>query len=166
MTSSRAPHRNIALSLLLAVIASSLSLLVAPETAASGGWGWRRSERCLMRKVNDKRAARGRSRLDWDKQLGYVGRRHANRMADRRSVYHDGRLGAKVTRWRSLGQNTGRGGGCRSLFRKFWASSTHRSIMLGRWRFMGIGTSSAGGRLYVQMVFESRRNPGNIWSYP
>jgi hypothetical protein len=31
---------------------------------------------------------------------------------------------------------------------------------------MGFGTQKSGGRLYVQQLFESRRNPGNIYHYP
>ncbi len=119
-----------------------------------------------MRKINRKRANRGRRRLHRDRQLGVVARRHARRMADARAMFHDLRLGRKITRWRRLGQNTGRGGACRGLFRAFWRSYHHRGNILGRWRFMGVGTERRGGRIYVQQVFEARRDPGNVWHYP
>lgn len=162
---------------------SALVLASAPTTAASapliddpdpsdavssGGsrWSFKSSERCLMRKINKARRARGKRALDWDKQLGYVARRHAGSMAGTRGVWHDGSLGQKITRWRRLGQNTGRGGACRSIFRSFMRSSGHRANILGRWKHVGVGTVWAGGDMYVQQVFESRRDPGNIYSYP
>jgi uncharacterized protein YkwD len=123
-------------------------------------------ERCFMRKINHRRARSGRRHLRWDKQIGYVARRHARRMARHRSVWHDGRLGRLVTHWRALGQNTGGGYRCGSLFRRFWRSSAHRSNILGRWRFLGVGTKRRRGYLYVQQVFEYRWNPGNVFRYP
>lgn len=137
-------------------------------TATSGRsrWSFNRSEQCLMRKINRARRSRGLQALNWDKQIGYVARRHAATMASSRSVWHDGYLGQRVTRWRRLGQNTGRGGKCRWIFKSFMRSSGHRSNILGRWRHVGVGTSWGGGSLYVQQVFESRRDPGNVYSYP
>lgn len=52
------------------------------------------------------------------------------------------------------------------MFRAFWRSSVHRKIMMGRWRFMGVGTARRNGLIYVLQIFESRRNPGNTFSYP
>jgi uncharacterized protein YkwD len=119
-----------------------------------------------MHHLNNKRAAHGRRRLYWDKQLGYVARRHAQRIASARSVAHDYDMGSEITRWDRLGQNTGGGRGCKSLSRSFWNSSSHRANILGRWRFVGVGVSWNGGRLYVQQIFEASRNPGNVYSYP
>lgn len=127
---------------------------------------FQKSEKCFMRKVNRVRAQNGQRRLNWDKQLGYVARRHAKTMANQGGVWHDQSLGRRVTRWRSLGQNTGAGGRCKKLFRSFMDSAPHRANILGGWRFMGVGTRWEGGRLYVQQIFESRRNPGNVWSWP
>ncbi|HEV2756449.1 MAG TPA: CAP domain-containing protein [Actinomycetota bacterium] len=143
----------------------------SPDADLFGGgkaprYRYRKSEKCFMRRVNQVRAAQGQRRLNWDKQLGYVARRHANVMANHGGVWHDQNLGRRVTRWRSLGQNTGAGGRCRKLFGSFMASAPHRANILGSWRFIGVGTQWKGGRLYVQTVFESRRNPGNIWSWP
>ena len=134
--------------------------------AGRSGWSFNRSERCLMRRINRVRRARGLRALDWDKQIGYVARRHSVAMASSRGVWHDGSLGQKVTRWRRLGQNTGRGGKCRYIFRSFMRSSSHRSNILGAWRHLGVGATWSGGRLYVQQVFESRLDPGNVYSYP
>ena len=119
-----------------------------------------------MRKINRRRAARGLPRLRRDRQIGYVARRHARWMARAGNVAHDGWLTAKVTNWRALGQNSGRGKVCRTLFRAFWRSSLHRRNILGRWRYFAVGARRRRGDLYVQQVFEYRSNPGNIWGWP
>jgi uncharacterized protein YkwD len=119
-----------------------------------------------MRKINRARRSHGRRSLAWDKQAGYVARRHARSMANHGYVFHDGNLGQVITRWRMLGQNSGKGAGCRELFRAFMRSPAHRSNVLGRWRHMGVGVDKAGGRVYVQQIFEHRRDPGNIWHRP
>lgn len=136
------------------------------EAEPTAGWGFTGTERCFMQKANRARKRHGRGPLDWDRQLGYVARRHARSIARRRVLAHDHKLGRRVTRWQRLGQNTGRGSSCDSLFKAFMNSSGHRGNLLGKWRHMGVGVARAGGRLYVQHVFESHRDPGNIYHYP
>lgn len=131
-----------------------------------GGWNFNRKEQCMMNKINKVRARKGLARLRWDKQMGYVARRHARRMAESRAVYHDANFGNEITRWRTLGQNTGGGHGCKKMFWNFMRSPAHRQNILGRWRYMGIGIDNRGGRLYVQQLFEWRSDPGNIYHYP
>jgi uncharacterized protein YkwD len=149
-------------------IASSSVVDISEESQSLGTsrYNFKRSERCLMREVNRIRARHGLRRLYPDKQLGYVARRHAETMSNNRGVYHDYNVDEKVTRWWKLGQNTGRGASCRSLIRAFMNSRSHRGHILGQFRFMGFGTQKRGGRLYVQQLFESRLNPGNIYNYP
>ena len=142
--------------------------LSSPEMEAHAGkrYSFKRVEKCFMRRINKVRRNHGVAKLGWDKQLGYVARRHAKKMASDRSIYHDLGLARKVTRWNALGQNTGRGGSCRRLFRAFMNSSIHRSNILGPWRYMGVGVKKRNGNVYGQQVFESRENPGNIYRYP
>lgn len=161
----------------LTAVFTSLAVLIATSAAfmafsggevarAGSSWSFNRKERCFMRKINRARRARGRGSLDRDKQVGYVARRHARSMANHGYVFHDADLGRVITRWRRLGQNSGMGSGCRRLFRAFMRSSGHRSNILGRWRHMAVGAVRSGGRVYVQQVFEHRRDPGNIWGRP
>lgn len=172
--SFRSARSLLALSLAAALASTGLTAPAQGAVVADGGagtsvgsgYGFNPSEKCLMRKINRARRSRGMRALDWDRQVGYVARRHAYAMASSRAAYHDYQLGQKVTRWRRLGQNTGRGGKCRRIFRSFMHSSTHRANIFGRWRHLGVGAVWSGGRLYVQQVFESRLNPGNIYSYP
>ena len=133
---------------------------------SGSGFRFKRVERCFMRKVNRRRVRQGLGRLRWDRQIGFVARRHARRMARSRSVSHDYGLSRRITHWLALGQNSGRGGRCRSLFRAFWRSPHHRANILGRWRFFAVGARWRRGNLYVQQVFEYRSDPGNIWGLP
>ncbi|HEV3473346.1 MAG TPA: CAP domain-containing protein, partial [Actinomycetota bacterium] len=130
------------------------------------GFTYKRAERCLMRRINRVRARHGLNRLRRDPQMAYVARRHAESMAASRGVWHDPNVGSEVTRWRRLGQNTGRGQSCKSLTRSFMNSSSHRAHILGRFRFFAVGVKRAGGCIYVQELFESRRDPGNVYHYP
>jgi uncharacterized protein YkwD len=152
--------------MLIASIAASIALSDGQVARAGGGWSFSRKEACFMRKINRARRSRGRHSLNWDRQAGYVARRHARTMASHGYVFHDANLGQVITRWRRLGQNSGKGSGCRGLFWAFMRSSAHRSNILGRWRHMGVGVDRAGGRVYVQQIFEHRRDPGNIWHRP
>ena len=136
------------------------------DIGGGGGWGFNRVERCLMRKVNKTRSRHGLARLDWDKQVGYVARRHAKSMAASHAVYHDGDVGNEITRWRTLAQNSGAGFGCRKIFWAFMKSSAHRANILGQYRHVGVGADWSRGKLYVQQVFEWRYDPGNVYRYP
>ncbi|MGH2749876.1 MAG: CAP domain-containing protein [Actinomycetota bacterium] len=150
--------------LVLSLVPSTPRSLTDAEPVAK--YSFKKSERCFLRKINNMRHRNGKKRLERDKQLGYVARRHARSMASNGSIYHDGDLGSTVTRWKRLGQNVGRGGRCRGLFKAFKKSSGHRANILGSWRHMGVGTKKRNGNLFAMHVFQSRRNPGNVYHYP
>jgi uncharacterized protein YkwD len=130
------------------------------------GFSFKRVEKCVMHKVNNIRQRHGLRALDRDPQLGYVSRLHAITMANSASVFHDDNFGNLVTNWTRLGQNTGRGGSCRSMVRAFMGDPAHRDIILGPWRHQGVGIHRLNGVLYVQHIFESRADPGNIYHVP
>lgn len=156
---------------MVGVLATAIGLMGLVETAgtssaAGGGYDFHRTERCFLRKINRARERHGMSKLDWDKQLGYVARKHARVMAGSGTIWHDAHLGTKVTRWRRIGDNVGKGPGCPRLFKAFMRSSGHRRNILGRWRFVGAGVNRNGNTVFVDTIFESRRNPNNVYSYP
>jgi uncharacterized protein YkwD len=170
-------HTSSGYSFWFPVVFTSVAVLIAPMVApialrsaqvahAGGSWSFTRKEACFMRKINRARRSHGRQGLNWDRQAGFVARKHARNMADHGYIFHDADLGRVITRWRRLGQNSGKGAGCRQLFRAFMHSSGHRSNILGRWRHMGVGVARRDGRVYVQQVFEHRRDPGNIYRRP
>ena len=153
-------------------IASALAALVAlvglPQSPAQAGgsYHWNKPERCFMKKINKARAKQDLRRLRRDVHLGYVAKRHARRMASKESMWEQADLGSKITNWRTLGQNTGLGGKCRQLFRSFMDSAPHAANVLGDYKFIGVGAKWRNHRLYVQQIFESRKNPGNIYQSP
>ena len=55
--------------------------------------------------------------------------------------------------WSKLGENVGRGGTVDSLHSAFMASSGHKKNILGDYNYVGIGTDSKDGVLYVTVVF-------------
>ncbi len=168
LLSPRRAFIRVAATLLAAFVLMTVSLVDGPTSEASrrSGYSFNRLEKCMIKKINKRRARNGRKRLDRDRQLGFVARRHSRAMARNRAIFHDNNLGNEVTRWRRLGQNVGTGRRCRGLFKAFWRSSGHRANILGSWRFVGVGAERRGGRIYVHHVFESRRNPGNIYHRP
>jgi uncharacterized protein YkwD len=134
------------------------------EKAGSLDFSFRRKERCVMRRINSIRQNHGRSALQRDGHLGYVARLHAVKIANVLGLFHDDAFGTKVTNWERLGQNTGRGRTCRSVVRAFMSDQVHKDIILGPWRHQGVGISrGADGRIYVQHIFEARRDPGNVF---
>jgi uncharacterized protein YkwD len=137
----------------------------ASSSSGGGEWQFKGKEKCFMRRINRIRKQHGLNKLRWDRHLGVTGRKHAYKLAKSGSIWHDD-IGAKVTRWRSLGQNTGKGPGCRKLTRAFMHSSGHRANYLGKWRHVGVGVVRRNGSTYVQQVFERRKDPGNIWHKP
>ena len=149
----------------VALGAAVIIVASAPGTTANSGWQFSSFEQCMIEKINNARARHGLQRLQADKQLGYVARRHAGDMARSNSIWHND-VGSVVTRWKRLGQNVGYGSGCRRLFGYFMRSSKHRANILGTWRHVGVGAQSSGGRVFVQHVFEARLDPGNVYHYP
>jgi uncharacterized protein YkwD len=90
-------------------------------------------------------------------------------MAKNSALYHtaDWRLARRVTRWRVLGENIGVGNTVLSLQQAFLASPSHRDNVLSRtFVHLGVGTKRKNGRLWVTVVFESRRNPGTRLRMP
>jgi len=146
-----------------AIESSERSLATVAAPGGGGRWEFNRAEKCLMRRINRARSRHGLRRLERDKQIGVVARRHAKSMAASYAVFHDYNMDSEITHWSSLGQNSGAGGGCTNLFRAFMRSSRHRANILGRWRFFAVGVDRRYGRIFAQGVFEWRYNPGNVY---
>jgi uncharacterized protein YkwD len=90
-------------------------------------------------------------------------------MARGSRLYHTPgwRLARRVTRWRVLGENVGVGNTVLPLQQAFLASPSHRANVLSKtFVHLGVGTKRKNGRLWVTVVFESRRNPGTRLRMP
>ncbi|MGH2788948.1 MAG: CAP domain-containing protein [Actinomycetota bacterium] len=138
----------------------------ASQVAAGECWTYKAPEKRMARTINRARTSRGHARLTLDRHLSRVARAHTKAMINRRSLFHTADLGRKVTRWSSLGENVGYGASVRSLHRAFMRSPGHRNNVLGRFRHVGIATGKAGGRMWITVIFEHRRNPGTRLSMP
>ena len=161
--------------LLRAAIAATLVLTLAHDaisysrfgfgttTITSGCWTSRPAERAFASLTNSARRRSGRRALTFDRQLSAVARKHTSAMAWRRRLYHtpNFRLVHRVTNWNTLGENVGVGGRVTSLQSAFMHSPAHRAnILYGPFRYVGVGTVTKHGRLWVTVEFESARNPG------
>ena len=154
---------------LVPLVASVLALtILLPASPASSGscWTYSNKEKAFVRKINASRDNNGLRNLKPDRHLSRVARAHTNAMVRDWNLYHTPNLGGKVTRWNRLGENVGYGSRVGSLHRAFMASPGHRDNILGRYRWVGIGTRKVDGRLWVTVVFESRRDPGTTMWMP
>jgi uncharacterized protein YkwD len=148
-----------------AAVATGTLLSATPATPASAQncWNYHRSERVFARKVNYARASRGIKKLERDKQLTVVARRHSYEMAKKNNLYHtpDSTLAYRVTKWRVLGENIGVGSSIKSLHRAFMDSAPHRANLLySSFRHVGVGVVRKHDRIWVTFVFESAIDPG------
>ncbi|MDQ4143468.1 MAG: CAP domain-containing protein [Actinomycetota bacterium] len=147
------------------VLALAVGALSPVTTASAGGdcWRYKDSEREFAQKINAARDAVGANRLEIDRELSKVARRHAWEMDSKNSLYHtpSDKLRWRVTRWNRLGENVGAGQTVLSLHRAFMNSPSHRSNVLDRdFRHLGVGVHRDQNYIWVTMVFESRRDPG------
>jgi uncharacterized protein YkwD len=151
-----------------------LATVPASGVASASRMSWscydfKGAEKKFAREMNLARSSRSQARMVLDKQLSKVARRHTRAMANAKDLFHSNmtRLGERVTRWRTLGENVGMGGSVDSLHRAFMASPGHKAnILYGGFRHMGVGTAEKNGTLYVTVVFEGAEDPGTTLNPP
>ena len=109
----------------------------------------------FLSKINATRAAHGLGALQIDGALRSHARVHTGDMADAGEIYHSTEaelISAGGTGWSGLAENVGKGQSPASLHDAFMASPPHRANILGDYNYVGIGTESSGGALYVTVV--------------
>ena len=77
-------------------------------------------------------------------------------MAEAGEIYHSSEAeltAAAGTGWSGIAENVGKGGSTTTLYDAFMASPGHKRNILGDYNYVGIGTDTSGGYLYVTMVF-------------
>ncbi|MDQ4059130.1 MAG: CAP domain-containing protein [Actinomycetota bacterium] len=155
---------------MLSIVAASVALAVlVPATTASSAtcYSYSDKERGFARKINRARSSRDIRKLSLDPELSRVAIRQTRTMVNKNLLHHPPNLGKRVTHWISLGENVGKGGTVASLHKMFMRSRPHKANILSReFRFVGVGAKRARGRLWVSVVFESRRNPGTTLDMP
>lgn len=114
------------------------------------------SEAGFLAEINASRSAQGLAPLSVDGGLRSHARNHTQDMMDADKIYHSSSAelqAAAGSGWSKVGENVGRGGTVSSLHAAFMGSSGHRANILGDYNYVGIGTGTADGTLYVTVVF-------------
>jgi len=135
----------------LALVVALATFGVSASAGADSG-----SENSFLSAINSSRSSAGLGAVKMDGGLQAHARRHTADMIAAGSIYHSssGELQAAAgSGWSKLGENVGRGGSVSSLHQAFMNSSGHRANILGDYNYVGIGTDTASGVLYVTVVF-------------
>ena len=147
------------------LVAGALLFSLLPTTAANAAcYRSNDKERDFARKINLARHATGENSLKLDPQLSKAAKVHTREMVNKDLLYHtpSDSLTHRVTNWVTLGENVGVGGTVASLHTAFMNSAPHRAnILYTSFRYVGVGTMEAHGRLWVTVIFESRADPGS-----
>ncbi|HET7481895.1 MAG TPA: CAP domain-containing protein [Actinomycetota bacterium] len=147
------------------IAAGALLISLLPATPANAScYSANHKEHAFARKINLARAATGENRLRLDPQLSKAAKVHTHEMVRKDLLYHTptDALKHRVTNWMTLGENVGVGGTVSSLHTAFMNSAPHRAnILYPTFRYVGVGTLEAGGRLWVTVIFESHADPGS-----
>lgn len=114
------------------------------------------TEADFLAHINAERTSRGLNTLTVDSGLRSHARKHTQDMMDANKIYHSTSAELKAAAgsgWTKLGENVGRGGSVSSLHQAFMDSPGHRANILGEYNYVGIGTGTKDGVLYVTVVF-------------
>ncbi|MGH8914206.1 MAG: CAP domain-containing protein [Acidimicrobiia bacterium] len=124
---------------------------MAVSAAADSG-----SEGEFLAKINATREANGLSPLQIDGGLRSHARNHTQDMIDAGEIFHSSESELRAaggSGWERIGENVGRGQSPSSLHSAFMDSPSHRQNILGDFNYVGVGTGSSDGYLYVTVVF-------------
>jgi hypothetical protein len=141
--------KNKWLSTILVVALATIG--ISASAAADSG-----SEQGFLSAINSTRSSAGLGSLTMDGGLQSHARRHTADMIAAGEIFHSSSAelqAAAGSGWSKLGENVGRGGTVDSLHSAFMASSGHKKNILGDYNYVGIGTDSKDGVLYVTVVF-------------
>ena len=158
-------RKRIFTGLLTGILLSTCLTAFAPAIPAGAAcYNNSSTEKAFASKLNLARRAAGRGSLRLDPQLSKAAKVHTKEMVNKNLLYHTptDALKRRVTNWNELGENVGVGSTVTSLHSAFMNSTAHRSnILYSNFRYVGIGSIKANGRLWVTVIFESRADPGS-----
>ena len=140
--------------LLGVLVTAGVSLVAAADSG---------TESEFLSLINSTRANNGLGSLQVDGGLQAHARNHTQAMIESGGIYHssDAELSAAAgSGWSRVGENVGRGQTASSLHSAFMASPGHQANILGDYNYVGIGTESADGYLYVTVVFMKKGETG------
>lgn len=134
------------------LLVATIGLLTAGVSASADSG----TEGEFLAKINATRESAGLGPLVVDKGLRSHARNHTDDMIAAAEIFHSssGELkAAGGTGWDKIGENVGRGQTPSTLHQAFMDSAGHKKNILGDYNFVGIGTGSSNGYLYVTVVF-------------
>ena len=132
----------------LCVVLSAASLVWAGAGHAAKG------EQDLASLTNSDRASFGRPALAMAGDLQSLAQRRAEEMAAARRLSHTQDLGSRVSNWRKLGENVGRGKSLTEIEHSYMASEPHReNILAPDFTEMGVGVAAGGDQIYTAVIF-------------
>jgi len=137
--------------LTLVLVASIAFFGIGMSAGADSG-----TEGEFLAKINATREANGLAPLKVDGGLRSHARSHTEDMMNAGEIFHSSSSelsSAGGNGWDRIGENVGRGQSPSSLHEAFMKSSGHKENVLGDYNYVGIGTGSSGGYLYVTVVF-------------
>ncbi|MFZ0626659.1 MAG: CAP domain-containing protein [Acidimicrobiia bacterium] len=137
--------------LLLVTLATMAIFVVGITAYADSG-----TEADFLAKINASRAAAGLAPLQVDGGLRAHARNHTADMVAAGGIFHSSESELKAAAgsgWDKIGENVGRGQSVESLHIAFMDSAGHKKNILGDYNYVGIGTDSSNGYLYVTVVF-------------
>jgi uncharacterized protein YkwD len=139
------------------------TLLPAPAASALC-YSNNNKEKEFTRLMNNARHNNDKGTLILDPELSKAAKKHTTEMVNRNTLYHteSGDLRHRVTNWSTLGENVGVGSTVDSLHTAFMNSPAHKeNILFTSFKYVGVGTKEANGRLWVTVIFEASANPGS-----
>lgn len=151
--------RRLASLLVATTVAVTAFAVAAPAAQASA------EESQFTSLTNSARSNKGLRSYSVASDLVSVARRHAQRMAASKSIYHNGNLGSEVSGWSAVGENVGMGGSASSIHQAFMNSAAHRANILDTdFTQVGMGVAfDSDGVMYVTQVF---RKPSGSYTAP
>lgn len=146
------------IALVTALVATLLGVLPGGAAQAGSFDGHYRNRWEMLRATNGSRYNHDLRRVDLQKHLSDLARKHSLAMAKADSLFHvqdPSRYYLKGIKWHYWGENVGvTGGTVTDLERAFMASTDHRHNVLNRiFRHVAIGAVRVDGTLWVTVFF-------------
>jgi uncharacterized protein YkwD len=146
-----------------------LAAFAAPVASSAVCYSYKASETEFKKQTNQDRSQHGVAKLQLDPELSKVAHKRVRHLVKINALVHTSDISKNITRWNELGENIGYdySYSVSSLQNAFMDSPGHRAnILKPGYRYLGVGTKEAKGRLWVVVLFESRKDPGTTLDMP
>jgi hypothetical protein len=133
-----------------------LALVIALGLAASAVWAATVATAAsdTVGLTNAERVAQNLRPLVPVADLNAAAQQHAEEMAAAEAIWHTPDLAHRVTGWKRVGENVGRGPTIEAVHNGFMASPTHReNILQPAYTQMGVGMATGADRVYISVLF-------------